>query len=61
MRRSRHVYLLVHAAKLGRGPFHAWARMPDAWTLVTDGSAGPEAVEPFKSRGVHVVTVPVAG
>ncbi|MBF8188606.1 DeoR/GlpR transcriptional regulator [Nonomuraea sp. K274] len=57
MDRSRHVYLLVHAAKLGRRPFHAWARMTDPWTLVTDSAATPEALEPFKSRNVETIVV----
>ncbi|NBE97355.1 DeoR/GlpR transcriptional regulator [Nonomuraea sp. KC401] len=57
MQRSRHVYLLVHAAKLGRRPFHAWARMPDAWTLVTDASVTPESLKPFAAEGVETVVV----
>lgn len=57
MERSRHIYLLVHAAKLGRRPFHAWARMPDTWTLVTDASATEESLKPFTAKGVRTVVV----
>jgi DeoR/GlpR family transcriptional regulator of sugar metabolism len=53
--RAEHVYLMVHAAKLGRRPFHAWARLPHPWTLVTDADADPAAIAPFLSRGVDVV------
>ncbi|MEO3869947.1 DeoR/GlpR family DNA-binding transcription regulator [Nonomuraea sp. B12E4] len=55
MSRSRHVYVLAHAAKLGRRPFHAWARMPETWTLVTDASATPDSLAPFTAKGVHTV------
>jgi DeoR/GlpR family transcriptional regulator of sugar metabolism len=60
-RRSEQVYLLVHAAKIGRAPFHAWAPMPRHWTLVTDHSAAPKALEPFRSRGVDIVIVDPTG
>ncbi|GAA3359870.1 DeoR/GlpR family DNA-binding transcription regulator [Saccharopolyspora gregorii] len=53
--RAEHVYLLVHAAKLGRRPFHAWAQLPERWTLVTDAEADPAAIAPFLTRGVDVV------
>lgn len=56
-RRSERVYVLVHAAKLGKRPFHAWARMPESWTLVTDSSAEDSAVRPFAASGVDVVVV----
>jgi DeoR/GlpR family transcriptional regulator of sugar metabolism len=55
--RCTHVYLLAHAAKLGRRPFHAWTRLGSNWTLVTTGS--DEQVAPFRDRGVRVVTVPL--
>ncbi|PSK98408.1 DeoR family transcriptional regulator [Murinocardiopsis flavida] len=60
-RRSDAVYLLVHAAKLGRRPFHAWARMPERWTLVTDAAAEPSALAPFRANGVQVVVVGTDG
>lgn len=55
--RSTHVYLLAHAAKLGRRPFHAWTRLAPGWTLVT--TAHEAQVASFRERGVHVVTVPI--
>ncbi|RNL82414.1 DeoR/GlpR family DNA-binding transcription regulator [Halostreptopolyspora alba] len=55
--RSDRVYVLVHAAKLGRRPFHAWARMPERWTLVTDSGADESALSPFTAAGVEVVAV----
>ncbi|MGI5346948.1 DeoR/GlpR family DNA-binding transcription regulator [Streptomyces sp. CA-250714] len=54
-RRATHIYVLAHAAKLGRAPFHAWAALPSGWTLVTDGAASPAEVEKFTARGVRVV------
>jgi len=56
-RRGERIYLLVHAAKIGRAPFHAWAPMPRHWTLVTDQDAQPGALEPFRARGVDIVVV----
>lgn len=56
-RRSDNVYVLVHAAKIGQRPFHAWAPLPPHWTLVTDASASSEALRPFRERGVNVVVV----
>jgi DeoR/GlpR family transcriptional regulator of sugar metabolism len=55
--RAEHVYVLVHGEKLGRRPFHAWARMPIGWTLVT--TAAQADVEPFLNRGVTVINLPV--
>lgn len=60
MRRADHVYVLAHAAKLGQRPFHAWATMPDRWTLVTDGAADADTLEEFRSAGVEVVVAPDA-
>ena len=57
MRRAEHVYVLAHAAKLGQRPFHAWALMPDRWTLVTDASADRAEVARFRDHGVEVVVV----
>ncbi|GAB3280110.1 DeoR/GlpR family DNA-binding transcription regulator [Kineosporia babensis] len=54
--RSDHVYVLAHAAKLGRRPFHAWTRFAPGWTLVTTGTG--ELVEPFLEQGIQVITVP---
>ncbi|WP_320781817.1 DeoR/GlpR family DNA-binding transcription regulator [Streptomyces sp. CRN 30] len=54
-RRARRTYVLAHAAKLGRAPFHAWAALPPGWTLVTDASAAAADVAAFTARGVRVV------
>ena len=54
-RRARAVYVLAHAEKIGRRPFHAWAQLPLPWTLVTN--AADNAVKPFIDRGVNVVRV----
>ncbi|GGM02403.1 DeoR/GlpR family DNA-binding transcription regulator [Nakamurella endophytica] len=59
MRRADRVYVLAHGAKLGRRPFHAWAVMPDRWTLVTDRGAEESDLRPFRDRGVEVVVVDV--
>ncbi|MBP2329752.1 DeoR/GlpR family transcriptional regulator of sugar metabolism [Kibdelosporangium banguiense] len=58
IRRANTVYVLAHAAKLGRSPFHSWVRMPAQWTLVTDTSADPGLLAEFTARGASVVTVP---
>jgi len=60
-RQAQRVYVLAHAAKLGRSPFHAWAQLPAGWTLVTDRGAGPGAVAPFLAAGVDVVVVDAEG
>jgi DeoR/GlpR family transcriptional regulator of sugar metabolism len=57
-RRSENIYVLAHAAKLGRRPFHAWARLPLLWTLVTDSGAPESALAPFRARGVTVQVAP---
>lgn len=57
MRRADNVYVLVHADKLGRRPFHAWAPLPSRWTLVTDEAASPAQLAPFRERGVTVEVV----
>jgi DeoR/GlpR family transcriptional regulator of sugar metabolism len=54
-------YVLAHAGKLGRRPFHAWARPPRGWTLVTDDSVDPAALAPFFAHGVNVVVVDAQG
>ena len=59
MGRADHVYVLAHGAKLGQGPFHAWAVMPSRWTLVTDESAPAEEVRRFEDKGIEVVVTPV--
>lgn len=57
--RADHVYVLAHAAKLGRRPFHAWTPLREGWTLVTDVDAEPGVLEALRARGVTtVVTEP---
>ncbi len=60
-RRADTVYVLAHAAKLGRSPFHSWAQLAGPWTLVTDDDVRPEAVAPFVAAGVDVVIVDLSG
>ncbi|GAA2658883.1 MULTISPECIES: DeoR/GlpR family DNA-binding transcription regulator [Actinosynnema] len=60
-RRADSVYVLAHADKLGRKPFHAWTRLEPGWTLVTDVAAEPGALEPFQAVGVRTVVVDEEG
>ncbi|WP_431904560.1 DeoR/GlpR family DNA-binding transcription regulator [Amycolatopsis thermoflava] len=60
-RRAREVYVLAHAAKLGEGPFHAWACLPLPWTLVTDAEADPEFVKTLRAKGITVEVAEPAG
>ncbi|MCG7597559.1 DeoR/GlpR family DNA-binding transcription regulator [Mycobacterium sp. PSTR-4-N] len=55
MARAEHVYVLAHAEKLGRRPFHAWAPIPPGATLVTDVHATDEQVASFEPLSVSVV------
>lgn len=57
MRRSSRIYVLVHSEKLGNAPFNAWAPLPRAWTLVTDGGASEEQLAPFRAAGAQVEVV----
>jgi DeoR/GlpR family transcriptional regulator of sugar metabolism len=52
--RGGHVYVLADASKLGRRPFHAWAKLPAPWTLVTDDRADPDEIAKFRAVGVTV-------
>ena len=56
-RRAKEVYVLAHGAKLGKEPFHAWARLPLPWTLVTDVSADSDELGRFRAAGITVVVV----
>jgi DeoR/GlpR family transcriptional regulator of sugar metabolism len=58
-RRGDNVYVLADSTKLGKRPFHAWARIPLPWTLVTDAGADPAQVELFRGTGVEVQLVDV--
>lgn len=56
--RSREVFVLADASKLGQAPFDAWAQIGE-YTLVTDSSATPEQLDPFHASGtIEVVVVP---
>ncbi|MBB5162933.1 DeoR/GlpR family DNA-binding transcription regulator [Mycobacterium sp. AZCC_0083] len=57
MERGSAVYVLAHAAKLGRRPFHAWAPLPPSVTVVTDSTATDAQLRPFADAGIVVVTV----
>ncbi|MET8977979.1 DeoR/GlpR family DNA-binding transcription regulator [Streptomyces sp. NPDC004539] len=56
-RRAERVYVLAHAGKLGRRPFHAWASLPAGWTLITDTDADAAIVDELRRREVDVVLV----
>ncbi len=58
MSRADHVYVLAHGAKVGLAPFHSWAVMPPSWTLVTDSTVSPEALQPFSDGEIQVVVAP---
>jgi DeoR/GlpR family transcriptional regulator of sugar metabolism len=60
-RRAERVYVLAHAAKLGRRPFHAWVQLTEPWTLVTDDGVENEALAPFLAAGIDVVVVDESG
>lgn len=53
--RCNHVYLVAHAAKLGRRPYHAWTPLSPGWTLITTGTASQTA--DFSKRGIRVIAV----
>ena len=55
MQRTNKIYVLAHAEKLGRRPFHAWAPIPAGATLVTDADATAEQVELFKRKSNVVI------
>ncbi|MFH9005932.1 hypothetical protein ACH4E5_22215 [Streptomyces afghaniensis] len=55
-RRADHVYVLAHAAKLGRRLFHAWTALREGWTLITDDTADPTVLGELRARGVTTVT-----
>ena len=59
-RRASVVYVLAHGAKIGRRPFHAWARLDPGWTLITDASADPECVDRLRQAGTEVVVASAA-
>ncbi|MFB7711948.1 hypothetical protein [Streptomyces sp. NPDC056105] len=60
-RRADRVYVLAHGVKLGRAPFHVWAKLRQQWTLVTDASAHDAQIRVFEASGVRVEVAPPAG
>lgn len=46
--RSREVYVLADAGKLGRADSHWWAVFERPWTLITDAGASEEQLAPFR-------------
>lgn len=60
-RRAERVYVVAHAEKLGRRPFHFWADLGLGWTLVTDASASDAQIAPFEARGISVIRVDAQG
>ena len=60
-RRGDAVYVLADSTKLGKRPFHAWARIPLPWTLVTDNLADEAQIELFRNSGVTVQVVDLGG
>lgn len=57
--RSREVYVLADAAKLGRADSHWWATFDRPWTLITDSSASAERLAPFHADPLCTVEVAV--
>ncbi|MBZ6134941.1 MULTISPECIES: DeoR/GlpR family DNA-binding transcription regulator [Streptomyces] len=55
-RRSRRVFVLAHAAKLGAAPFHHWAPWQPGWTLVTDAAPDHGPVRALRAREVEVLS-----
>ena len=60
-RRGTTVYVLADSGKLGKRPFHAWARIPLPWILVTDTLADVGQVQLFRDTGVTVHLVDPGG
>ena len=53
--RAQRVFVLADSSKLNQHPFHAWAKLPEGWTLITDAQASPSQLEPFKEAKVEVI------
>ena len=56
-RRGDAVYVLADSSKLGKRPFHAWAKLALPWTLVTDSGADPAQVALFRDAGIRIQLV----
>lgn len=55
--RANEVFVLADSSKLNQAPFHAWAKLPDAWTLITDMAVTDAQLVPFIKAGVQIHTV----
>lgn len=55
--RADRVYVLAHSAKVGATPFHAWAKLEEPWTLVTDAGISSEQLLPFLGTGVEIIVI----
>ena len=58
MQRAETVYVLAHAEKLGRRPFHAWAPIPAGATLVTDSDVTEDQIRSFEKASLTVAVAP---
>lgn len=56
MAQAGEVFVVADASKLGRTSQQYWAPLPRTWTLITDGAAEAEQLNPFRSlAGVRVI------
>lgn len=53
--RAHRVFVLADSSKLNQHPFHAWAKLPDGWTLITDARATASQLAPFKNAKVKII------
>lgn len=59
--RSGEVIVLADSSTLGSAGSHWWTPLDRAWTLITDGGATGEQLEPFRRRpqiSIEVVRTP---
>lgn len=59
MEQAREVVVLADGGKLGRAEQSAWAALPAAWTLVTDGRADAGQVARLEACGAGVISAEV--
>lgn len=53
--RANQIVVLADSSKLHHAPFHAWAKLPDVWTLITDAAATDNQLKDFHTAGVEVL------
>ncbi|WP_159610862.1 DeoR/GlpR family DNA-binding transcription regulator [Glutamicibacter sp. JC586] len=53
--RAARVFVLADHSKLNQHPFHAWAKLPDGWTLITDAQATCDQLKPFQDAKVNIM------